>query len=183
MSNRLAGRRLTLDDLKPAAPSSQPEPQPAPPVVQEKSAALPSFLPKPLAEAPHNPASAKSRKRQAVWEAPGAAEMLRTITARWPVAFQLPRRPLAVGICRAIIAELGEEHAAAISGAMMRWTTAEAYQRALSQGSPRIGLDGSEVGSVSERDQAGAATILLRREARKNEAGPGRRGSAHTAPI
>src|SRR4051794_28284045 len=72
MSNRLAGRRLTLDDLKPAAPPPPPppEPQPAPPVVQEKSAALPSFLPKPLAEAPHNPASAKSRKRQAVWDAP-----------------------------------------------------------------------------------------------------------------
>jgi hypothetical protein len=89
-----------------------------------------------------------------------AARWLRTLPA-----FDRPRRPLAIGIHRDLIAVAPEGISArSLRKALADWTRHHAYQSALAEpGSARIGLDGNPVAPVTEAHRAHVAALLAQK--------------------
>lgn len=92
------------------------------------------------------------------------------LQARFPVAFDKPRRPLAVGIREEIRAHIGPEAVAdtALHQALASHTGRASYlQAVIAAGSRRIHLDGSDAGEVSEESRRIAGEKLAALEAQQ----------------
>lgn len=80
------------------------------------------------------------------------------LSARFPLAFCLPAKPLAIGIHRAILEypEISGDPRE-LSTFMRYWCSRHSYLRAIHRGDPRRNLDGSVAGipTVAERNIAG----------------------------
>jgi hypothetical protein len=129
----LSQRKLTFADLK--APKAKP-PGAAP------AKAVPA-KPKGPAKQPLTPGSINSRRRAAC-----AAANAR-LRERWPAAFNDKRKPLAVGIHKAIFAE-PDFDTAHVRLALNIWVRHAIYLRNLARGGRRFALDGSDAGEISE---------------------------------
>ncbi len=153
----------------------QPRPQTLPPAadtaVPTATAALPGSL------APPDPAARKQAQLQFEWEQQRAAiirrhqqtrDILAMLRTRWPRLFTTPV-PLAVGVTRAIRAELGEGlvPVAGLSRALHYWTNASDYLAAIAMGEVRRNLDGTEAGAPDEAQRRFASESMERRAAQQ----------------
>lgn len=95
-------------------------------------------------------------------------DILAMLRARWPALFTTPV-PLAVGVMRAIRAELGEGSVpvAGLSRALHYWTNAPSYLAAIAAGEVRRNLDGTEAGLPEEAQRRFASETLERHAARR----------------
>ena len=95
-------------------------------------------------------------------------DILAMLRARWPALFTTPV-PLAVGVMRAIRAELGEGSVTAVglSRALHYWTDAPGYLAAIAAGEMRRNLDGTEAGLPDEAQRRFAGETLERHAARR----------------
>jgi ProQ/FINO family len=108
---------------------------------------------------------------------------------RWPVAFCVPRPPLAVGIRDQILAAGLEVDAKALGLFLGWWVARSDYQDAICHGEPRRNLDGSPAGEPDEAQRRQAASqvygaraeAVLRRIAER-QAEAGRGGADNTGP-
>jgi len=87
------------------------------------------------------------------------AAILADWRARWPAVFTTPV-PLAIGITRAIKAELGRGHSRDVSSTLHHWTRRSAYLRAVARGDMRRNLDGSAAGIPTDDARAHAQQLL-----------------------
>jgi len=78
---------------------------------------------------------------------------------RWPAVFTTPV-PLAIGITRAIKAELGGGYSRHVSRTLHHWTRRSAYLRAVARGDMRRNLDGSAAGIPTDDARAHAQQLL-----------------------
>lgn len=106
-------------------------------------------------------------------------DILAMLRARWPALFTTPV-PLAVGVMRAIRAELGEAPVptAGMSRALHYWTNAPGYLAAIAAGEARRNLDGTEAGVPDEAQRRFASEALDQRAAGQ-AARPGSRPVRH----
>lgn len=91
------------------------------------------------------------------------------LVERFPAAFMPPhtdKRPLAVGIYKAIRAACPDIPCRDLNFAMRDYTGGPKYLRALIVGADRIGLDGAPVAQVSETQATHAAARLAALKAR-----------------
>ena len=93
-------------------------------------------------------------------------DILAMLRARWPALFTAPV-PLAVGVTRAIRAELGKGSVPAVglSRALHYWTNAPGYLAAIAAGEARRNLDGTETGVPDEAQRRFASETLEQRAA------------------
>lgn len=107
-------------------------------------------------------------------------DILAMLRARWPALFTTPV-PLAVGVTRAIRAELGEGSVptAAMSRALHYWTNAPGYLAAIEAGEARRNLDGTEA-AVPDEAQRRFASETLEQRAAGQAARPGSRPLRHS---
>ncbi len=165
-------------------PSRPQTPAPAP-AAPEPAAALPGSPP------PLDPAARKQAQLQFEREQQRASiirrhqqtrDILALLRARWPALFTTPV-PLAVGVVRAIRAELGEGSVpvAGLSRALHYWTNAPAYLTAIAAGEARRNLDGTEAG-VPDEAQRRFAGETMGRHAAQRTTGPGSRPPRHPPP-
>lgn len=104
--------------------------------------------------------------------------MTSKLREKFPDAFTPVPRPLAVGIGKAIAAELfpdewrvmqgvffftDYDHGRKLSAALEAWTRSENYLRACTENAPRYNLTGEIVGTVKEEEAAYAAAELSKR--------------------
>jgi hypothetical protein len=116
-------------------------------------------------------AEAQAHAEAVARKAARAQAIAAAICERWPDLFdRTAPKPLAIGIDRAIAAELGLKRND-MGGAMRWWATRIAYYRAVAAGTVRYNLDGSEAGPISDDDRARAqarcASSAARRAKRK----------------
>lgn len=118
-------------------------------------------------------AAKREEKRQ---RAAQARALLDALAQRYPACFTRDRdqvRPLAIGIQQKLRAELaGDDDLKETPGWMVRqalaiYTRSPAYFRAIIDKRPRINLDGSVAGEVTEQEQAHASSQLEAWEARR----------------
>ena len=95
-------------------------------------------------------------------------DILAMLRARWPALFTTPV-PLAVGVMRAVRAELGEGSVpvAGLSRALHYWTNAPGYLAAIAAGGMRRNLDGTEAGVPDEAQRRFAGETMERHTARR----------------
>jgi ProQ/FINO family len=104
-------------------------------------------------EAPKADRKPRSRGRRTY--DPAIDAMLRE---RWPVAFCVPRVPLAVGVREQILDVIGAEVAAKALGLFLAWWTQRSdYLDAVCHGEARRNLDGSPAGEPDEAQRRQAA--------------------------
>jgi len=106
-------------------------------------------------------------------------DILAILCARWPALFTTPV-PLAVGVMRAIRAELGEAPVptAGLSRTLHYWTNAPGYLAVIAAGEARLNLDGTEAGVPDEVQRQFASETLKQRVAGQ-AARPGSRPPRH----
>lgn len=104
------------------------------------------------------------------------------LRAHWPALFTTPV-PLAVGVMRAIRAELGEGTVpmAGLSRALHYWTNAPGYLAAIAAGKARRDLDSTEAG-VPDEAQRQFAGETMERHAARQATRPGSRRPRHSPP-
>ena len=109
-------------------------------------------------------------------------DILAMLRARWPALFTT-HVPLAVGVTRAIRAELGEGSVpvAGLSRALHYWTNAPGYLAAIAAGEARRNLDGTEAG-VPDEAQRRFAGETMERHAARQATRPGSRPPPHSPP-
>ena len=132
--------------------------------------------PEPVGVAAPQPARKSRWRGRGVFD-PALDAMLRE---RWPVAFCVPRLPLAIGIREQILDVAGTEVDAKALGLFLAWWVARSdYLDAIAHGEARRNLDGSPAGEPDEaqrRQAAGevyghrAEAVLGRIEARRQAA-------------
>jgi hypothetical protein len=106
-------------------------------------------------------------------EAQAGRELLSVLYQRWPAMFpEDPQlvKPLALGIHHELQAHLPDAKPYMIRRALGLFMTRTrgAYRRALLQGGPRYGLDGTARGEVSAAEQEHARMQLARWQGKKN---------------
>ena len=112
------------------------------------------------APSPPKPEPAPQPVRKPRWRGRGTCDpaidaMLRE---RWPVAFCVPRVPLAVGVREQILDVIGAEVAAKALGLFLAWWTQRSdYLDAVCHGEARRNLDGSPAGEPDEAQRRQAA--------------------------
>jgi ProP effector len=137
-----------------------------------------------MTDAPTPPPAADAKRERAAQ----AREFLDRLAARYPAAFTRDReqvRPLAIGTQQKLRAELAEDPewkdtpGWLVRQALAIYTRSPAYLTAIVEGRPRIQLDGSVAGEVTEQEKAHARArldeIAARRAARRPSRGKGRR--------
>jgi hypothetical protein len=131
----------------------------------------------------HQPAdpetAAENARREAQWHAQKAAhrtERLALLALLRDCGCQVFDRPqpLAIGIHTELRALVGDAvPAAVIKDLLRRWVSGAAYLAAVAEGQPRVHLDGSPAGAVSEDHRQHAATQLAAmRRSRRTGASP-----------
>jgi ProP effector len=135
-----------------------------------------------------SPPHATDAKRE---RAAQARIFLGRLAERYPACFTRDRdrlRPLAIGIQQKLRAELAEDPdwkdtpGWQVRQALAIYTRSPAYLSAIVEGRPRINLDGSTAGEVTEQERAHARTrldeIMAKRAARRPGRGPRRKPPA-----
>ena len=155
--------RLSPRPQTPKPPATAPKVTPADLAAKQKAAK------KLLAQQRHE---AELRRRQQ-----GKATR-RLLRERWPALF-IDSVPLAIGITRAIRAELGAGvvSSAALSSAMNHWTRRSVYLEAIAAGEMRRNLDGTDAGVPEPSHRQSASEALeqrkLWREPKQDGSDPG----------
>ncbi len=155
----------------------QPRPQTRPPAPDTAAAVPKATAALPGSPAPLDPAARKQAQLQFEREQQRAAiirrhqqtrDILAMLRTRWPGLFTTPV-PLAVGVTRAIRAELGEGlvPVAGLSRALHYWTNASDYLAAIAVGEVRRNLDGTEAGAPDEAQRRFASESMERRAAQQ----------------
>ena len=155
------------------------------PAAPETTAALPDSPARP------DPAARKQAQMQFEREQQRASvirrhqqtrDILAMLRARWPALFTTPM-PLAVGVMRAIRAELGEGSVPAVglNRALHYWTNAPGYLAAVAAGEMRHNLDGMEAGLPDEAQRRFAGETL-ERHAAQQATRPGSRSPRPSPP-
>lgn len=144
-------------ETKPAATVDKPTPGSSPPP------AKPAPAPEPAAQQKAAAATAAARQEANRARRAQANDLIEVLRARWPLAFSVPRPPLAIGIDKEIRAALGE----AIDQAPLRlaigsWVQRVDYLEAVVRGEPRRNLDGTPGDEPSEAARQNAAAQLRR---------------------
>jgi ProP effector len=123
----------------------------------------------------------KKRARNEAWCAARISTLL-LLRERFPQSFARPnartRRPLAIGIHAEIAAALPDLDVATIRSALGFYTRDIRYQRALTEGAERIGLDGTAAGTVTAEQAESAKRAVADIESKLE-----RRREWHTAPT
>lgn len=135
-----------------------------------------------------SPASAADAKRQRAAQARGFLDRL---AARYPACFTRDReriRPLAIGVHQKLRAELAADTewkdtpGWLVRQALAAYTRSPAYLAAIVEGRPRINLDGSAAGDVTEQEQSHARARLDELKARQAARRPPKRGPRRKPP-
>jgi sRNA-binding protein len=90
-------------------------------------------------------------------------QILRDLLAAFPLAFSTePRdvKPLAIGIRQQIYARCTFSHRS-VGDALWRYTNSPAYLRTITEGAPRVDLDGATSGNVTPMEAAHAAERIM----------------------
>lgn len=106
---------------------------------------------------------------------PKAEKMISTLRGRWPGAFSVPPRPLAISTFAAISAALyPRDHlrvdwsicpnARVLSAALERWVRSPDYLKSCTRDAARVDLQGDPVGRVTAEEARYASAELLRLE-------------------
>jgi hypothetical protein len=167
MSETIQRRKLTIADLRPIQRIEAPPPMPEKAKAKPPKAAKPKPPPAPpRASGEKTAAQIARRKRyrrkhsaQPSW--PEIAAMHATLAEHYPAVFA-EARPLAIGIHRQILTELGCEREK-LSAALHYWVAQSAYLRAVADGTHRHGLDGAPVAELTEAERADATNRLRQR--------------------
>ena len=184
-------KKLTVADLRPGVqqrvqprppqpPQEQPQPpqQPKPPKNKQGKPKHGKKKP-PQIQAPPGELTAAQRERRKRKHRrnrknrmrpmlPAMEALQAELQATYPQAFGAWRRPLAIGIHHAIIAELGCDPIL-LREILRHWMRAPAYLIALTRGKHRYGLDGAQVAEITDAERADAVRRLALVKALKAE--------------
>lgn len=156
--------RLRLPD-RPPVPPAPPAPEPAKVTAKQGK----QQKQKKIKQPPPPPKTAAERRERFLRKLAKDGltwDDINTLTAllmeKYPEVFGARRKPLAVGIHHAIIAEMGC-NPRALSIALRQWCSHRAYLAALANGTHRYGLDGSPAAELTDADRAAAQQKLQRR--------------------